>query len=354
MRIRFRLPGMFLLGLALASSAAGQAAPAAAPQRWARLGDFRLDNGAVIRDCRLGYRVAGKLNSARSNAILWPSWFTGTAGSLLNYAGPGRMLDPGKYFIIFVDALGDGVSSSPSNSRLQPGLRFPRFSVRDMVRSEHRLAAQVLHLPHLLAVMGISKGGMQSFQWAVSYPGYVSKIIPIVGSPRPAAYDRLLWRTGIEIIRHSRGFDRGAYRHPPPLPALWDLTSLNLTTRSYRNRRTSLAAFPAWHRRIEHPAAPFDADNWLRQAQAMMRLDVARPYGDSMRRAVARVRARMLIVPSARDHMVTPGPAEAFYRLLPAGQGRLLLLRSDCGHTAPGCEAARLAAAVRRMLRGAH
>lgn len=320
--------------------------------RWARLGNFQLANGKTIRHCRLGYRTLGRLNRARTNAILWPSWFSGTSKNLLGYAGPRRMLDPRRYFIIFVDALGDGVSSSPSNSKYQPGLRFPRFSIRDMVHAEHRLAARVLHLPRLDAVMGISMGGMQSFQWAVSYPAYMRYVIPIVGSPRLTSYDRLLWRAGIEIIRHSQGFDHGAYGKAPSLPGLWDLISLNLTTPGYRVAHTRPSAFPTFVQGVEHPSPAFDADNWIRQAEAMMRLNVARSFGGSMARAAARVRAHMLIVPSAQDHMVNPLPAETFARLLPPSRARLIILNSDCGHMVPGCDLQRLNRAVNDFLAG--
>ncbi len=149
---------------------------------------------------------------------------------------------------------------------------------------------------------------------------------------------------------HTRGCDGGAYRQPPPLPALWDLTSLNLTAPEYRNRHIAALAMPALIRRIEHPATPFDADNRMRQAQAMLRLDVTRPYGDSMRRTSAQVQARMLIDLSAQDRMVTPGPAENFSHLAPAGRARIFSPRSDCGHSAAGCEPARLNRAIQHFL----
>lgn len=75
-------------------------------------------------------------------------------------------MDSTRYFVILVDAIGDGVSSSPSNSTKQPLLKFPEFRIHDMVESEHRLAAELLHLSHLLAVMGLSMGGMQTLNGA--------------------------------------------------------------------------------------------------------------------------------------------------------------------------------------------
>ena len=90
-------------------------------QQFAQLGDFRLESGEIITDAVVGYRTAGQLNAARSNAVLVAPWFQGTTGQVARQIGPGKLVDTSKYFVIMVDALGNGVSSSPSTSARQAG-----------------------------------------------------------------------------------------------------------------------------------------------------------------------------------------------------------------------------------------
>jgi homoserine O-acetyltransferase len=79
-------------------------------------------------------------------------------------------LDTSKYFIVATDAIGNGPTTSPSNSQAQPRMAFPRFLIRDMVTSQHRLMTQHLGIPHVVAVVGPSMGGMQSLQWGRRTP----------------------------------------------------------------------------------------------------------------------------------------------------------------------------------------
>ena len=47
-------------------------------QQFAALGDFKLESGKYIYDCRLGYRTFGRLNGDKSNVVLVPTWLAGT------------------------------------------------------------------------------------------------------------------------------------------------------------------------------------------------------------------------------------------------------------------------------------
>jgi homoserine O-acetyltransferase len=315
-------------------------------QRFAQLGDFRVESGEVIRDCRIGYRIFGKLNDERSNAILFTTWASGTTAQLQSNIGPGKLVDDSKYFVIAIDALSNGVSSSPSNSRLQPRMRFPKLTIHDMVNAQREVLTRILHLNHLQAVIGISMGGMQTFQWMVSFPDFMDKAIPIVGSPQLAPYDLILWQAQVDAIMNDRGWNNGNYSRNPARAADVEFGALLLTTPdNYNKHITRRQVFEELEKEKEQPG--FDSNNKIRQAQAMMALDVTKDFAGSMERAAASVKARVLIIVAKLDHVVTPGPALKFANLL---HSQLLVLESDCGHMAPGCESQKVNQAVADFL----
>ncbi|MEP7303278.1 MAG: alpha/beta fold hydrolase [Caldimonas sp.] len=148
-----------------------------APHREFALGDLCLESGATIVDCRQSYATHGMLNAERSNAVLICASLSGTHHRLDFLIGAGKALDPTRWYVIATDPIGNGLSTSPSNSAAQPGMRFPRFALRDMVEAQHRLLTTELGIARLHAVVGASMGGMQALQWAVSHPTFMERIV---------------------------------------------------------------------------------------------------------------------------------------------------------------------------------
>lgn len=311
-----------------------------------QLGTCALESGEHIDNCQLGYRTYGTLNATQSNAILFPTWFTGTSESLKQFAAPENLLNPSLYFIVFIDALGDGVSSSPSNSTTQPRMQFPRFTIRDMVETEYRLATEVLGLKHVHAVMGISMGGMQTFQWVVSHPGFMDRAVPMVGSPQLTSTDLLLWNAELHALQNDPAWKGGNYDGHPNLRAVSDIHEFALTTPTHLATGTPRAEFKGWLEKVEADTK-FDWNDWHRQLEAMLAQDVARDDGGSLAAAAKRVKAKMLIVESEQDHMVNPLPAKEFAKLINA---KVVALTGDCGHIATGCESAKINPAIQESL----
>jgi homoserine O-acetyltransferase len=315
-------------------------------QKFADLGDFKLVSGETLRNARIGYRTFGKMNADRSNIVVLPTWAGGTTEELKDNVGAGKLINDADYYVLLIDALSNGVSSSPSNSTTQPHMKFPKITVRDMVNTEHELLTRKLDIKHVKAVMGISMGGMQTFQWMVSYPDFMDKAIPIVGSPHVAPYDVVMWRLDIDALKGSAGWNHGDYNDNPAKLVHFEIGELILQTPTEYNRTHTREQVLQALKKAETDKAE-DANNTIRQSEAMIALDVADVYGGSMEKAAAAVRAKVFVVVAKQDHTVTPQPARNFAELLHAP---LLELESDCGHLAPGCESTKLAAAVSDFL----
>ena len=205
-----------------------------------------------------------------------------------------------------------------------------------MVASQHALLTKVLHIPHVRAVMGISMGGMQTFQWILTYPTFMDRAVTIVGSPQLAPYDLLLWQSQLDAIFNDPEWKGGDYAKQPLLRAVQEIQDLALTTPEHYNRLNTRQTFLDGVAKRVPPT--LDANDRVRQLQAMVHHDVAAPaatpFGGSLAKAAAQVKTSLLVVVDARDHMVTPGPALEFAA---AAHARVLKEDTDCGHLLPSC-----------------
>jgi homoserine O-acetyltransferase len=307
-------------------------------QQFAALGDLKLQGGGVIQDFRLGYRTLGTLNAGKSNAILWPSWLGGKSEDLLQFLGPGKVVDTTNYFVVLVDAIGNGVSSSPSNSSKQPLMKFPAFTIRDMVEAEHRLLTDVLHVSHLRAVMGISMGGMQTFEWAVAYPDFMDLAIPMVGSPQSTSFDKLLWAAEIDAIELDPAWNNGDPTGPLTrgFAVSEEIDQMTLTSPAYRVAHTTPRDFDAFLADLKKRAVGDGgaASNQIRQREAIISLDIPGEVGLTLAESAKKVRARMLVIVSPQDHHVNPAPAQ---QLAAATGAPVIILDSPCGHISLAC-----------------
>jgi homoserine O-acetyltransferase len=157
------------------------------PHHSLALGDFLLESGECIKDASVSYVIHGTLNEARTNAVLGLSAIGSNHHRLDFLIGDNQALDPAQWAVICVDALGNGLSSSPSNSTRQPGLTFPRFSIRDMVASQKCLMRH-LDITQWHAVVGTSMGGMQALQWAVSFPSAMRRVVAMTPIARTTSW----------------------------------------------------------------------------------------------------------------------------------------------------------------------
>lgn len=146
-------------------------------------------------------------------------------------------------------------------------------------------------------------------------------------------------------MKADPAWQNGNYTQPPPAmiaELIWDM---NVTTPANYARSHPLDHFDADFDKYRKGILPFDANDWITQLEAVLRLDVS--HGGAMEDAAKRVKARVLVVSSQQDHMVNPKPALDFAALLGA---RTVVLNGDCGHIAFSCEGGTLNPIVRAFL----
>ena len=175
------------------------------------IGDLDLEEGGTIRGCKLAVATHGTLNAAKDNAILVPTWYSGTSKIIEQvYIGKGR--DPDKYFIVVVNQIGNGLSSSPHNTPAPDGMaNFPKVRIGDDVRAQHQLLTERFGLTSLALVVGGSMGAQQTYEWAVRYPEMVKRAAPIAGTAKNTDHDFLFTETLVEAITSDPAFAVGHY-----------------------------------------------------------------------------------------------------------------------------------------------
>jgi pimeloyl-ACP methyl ester carboxylesterase len=169
---------------------------------------------------KVGYATHGKLNQAKSNAILVTHAASGVRTSNAALIGPGKAYDTDKYFVVTVDAIGGGNSSQPKDGL---GPKFPKYTIRDMVRAQHDLLTNGLGLAHVVAIGGPSMGAQQALEWGIHYPDFTDGLLLIVPASRSDRHVRALLPArlpGCEgAARASRPSRSTAIGHCALLPA---------------------------------------------------------------------------------------------------------------------------------------
>ncbi|MEQ8495492.1 MAG: hypothetical protein RLW42_14885, partial [Gammaproteobacteria bacterium] len=119
-------------------------------------GPFEFEDGGHLPNLQLAYAVHGKLSRKRDNAVLFPTWYSGTSKLVEQlYVGKGRALDPARYCIISINQIGSGLSSSPHNTPAPWNMaKFPRVRIGDDVRAQHKLLTEKFGIESLALVVG--------------------------------------------------------------------------------------------------------------------------------------------------------------------------------------------------------
>jgi homoserine O-acetyltransferase len=298
----------------------------------------------MLRNLRLHYVTfetpAADRSGRTTNAVLI---MHGTGGSAKQFVQPkfaavlfvpGGLLDARKYYIIIPDGIGHGASSKPSD-----GLRakFPRYDYHDMVRADHLLVTQGLHLNHLRLVMGTSMGGMQTWMSGEMYPTMMDALMPLASLPVQISGRNRIWRDMVaNAIVSDPGYDGGNYTaEPRAMREVADLLWMVGSAPVYDQRIMPTGeAADAYFRSVVVPLpAHYDANDMLYAVRA------SRDYNPEP--LLGTIQAPLYAVNSAEDQINPPTLGIMEREIAGVKPGRYMLLpispltRGHGTHTIP-------------------
>jgi homoserine O-acetyltransferase len=323
-----------------------------------------LADGAVLERPAIGYQSWGRLNARRDN-VIWvchaltastdvPAWWPALFG-------PGRALDPERYFIICANVLGGcygslGPRSDRGDGRAFGG-DFPSLQIEDLV-AHQRLLLEHLDLRGIELVIGGSMGGFQALEWALQEPNRVRRLALVASSWRQPADAVALAELQCALVRQDPAFADGHYgTHAGPVRGL--ALARQLGHYSYRASDEFEQRFGRARREdgrlqvlsyLDHQGNKlvqrFDANSYLRLSTAMNHFDLG--ASAPIERVLGRIHASTLVVAIDTDRLYPPREQIELARMLP--NARLLQVHSDRGHDGFLADAQSFEPALRELL----
>lgn len=342
-----------------------------------RSGEFRLQNGSVLPELHVAYETYGRLAADGRNAVLITHGYTSSHHAAGRYRpggapvglaedqpgywdkliGPGKAIDTDRFFVVSSNMLGSSYGSTAPQSRdARTGKRygpdFPRIAVADIVAAQ-RLLLDSLGVKHLVAVAGPSYGGFQAFQWAVSYPGFMSGIVPAVTAPSssttPESTRRLLDRLATDPgWRGGRYYDRGERKSG----VRGIMTAIRIETLKNYGIEAQLRPMHPDPKELE-AAVVRAAEPWGRTFDAHSLVVLRRALeGFDLTPQLGSIKAKVLYVVSRTDKLFPPSAVPAIMAALKSAgvDARYFEIDSEFGHQASGTDAEKWAPALRAFM----
>ena len=306
------------------------------------LGELTLQSGQRLEDARLCFVTRGRLNAARDNAVLFPTYYGGTHIENLALVAAGRALDPERYFIVIPNLFGNGVSSSPSNHATQGGVHFPHVTLLDNVAAQQRLLLERFGIERLALAFGWSMGAQQAYHHAALFPERVERLLAVCGSARTSPHNWVFLEGVKAALLADPTFAGGRYAQPPRaglaafgrVYAGWAYSQTFFREGLYRRlgHATPEALLQAW----EHEHEQYDANDLLCMLRTWQHADIAGSprYGGNLDEALAAITARAIVMPCRTDLYF---PVEdSRLEVARLRRGELRVLESPFGHVAGG------------------
>jgi homoserine O-acetyltransferase len=334
---------------------------------------LKLDSGKSLSPFAIAYMTYGRLNDAKSNAVLICHALTGDQfvasdhpvtgkpGWWTTMVGPGKSIDTDRFFVICANVIG-GCMGSTGPAECDPasgkpyGLSFPLITIRDMVRAQAMLVEQ-LGIETLLAVVGGSMGGMQVLQWAASYPEKLRGVIPIACAARHSAQNIAFHEVGRQAIMADPDWQGGEYQLHGTRPSkglavarmaahityLSEAALQRKFGRALQNREALSFQFAPdfqiesyLHHQGMSFVDRFDANSYLYITRAMDYFDLAADYDGQLAKAFAGGAPRFCIISFTSDWLFPTAENKSIAHALNAVAANVSFveIKTDKGHDA--------------------
>jgi homoserine O-acetyltransferase len=306
------------------------------------LGNLPLQCGQTLPEARLAYKTYGKLAPNRSNVILYPTSYGAQHFDTEWLIGPGRVLDPGEWFIVIPNMFTNGLSTSPSNcvEACRYG-NWPAISHVDNIGAQRRLLRQVFGVERIALIYGWSMGAQQALHWGALFPDEVERICAVCGSAKTSPHNLVFiegvkaaltcdpaWRDGWFDAKPERGL-----RAMGRVYAGWAMSHAFYRERLYERFGVS---------NIEDFIVQFWEANFLRrngndllaQLDIWARSDISanKKYSQDLRAALGAIQARAIIMPGRTDLYFTAYDSRIETDMMPNAEFRPI--ESNFGHRA--------------------
>jgi len=350
---------------------------------------LRLDSGATLAPLEIAYKTYGRLNAARSNAVLVchaltgdqhlasTHPLTGKPGWWDRFVGPGKPLDTDRLFVICTNVIGGCMGStgpaSTDPATGQPyGLAFPVITIADMVRAQAMLI-EAMGIETLFAVVGGSMGGMQVLQWAADYPERLFSAICIAAAPRHSAQNIAFHEVGRQAIMADPDWRGGAYEAEGVRPEKGLAVARMAAHITYLSEAALQRKFGRELQRdglswgfdadfqvesyLRHQGTSFvdrfDANSYLYITRALDYFDLAAQHGGALTEAFSRARSvKFCVLSFSSDWLYPTVESREIVRALNAAGARasFVEIETDKGHDAFFLDEPQLDATLRGFL----
>ena len=274
-----------------------------------QLGDLALQSGKTLKNARIAYQAYGTLNAAKDNVVLICTAFGARHLDVEWMIGPGKAIDPAKYFIVVPNQFGNGLSSSPSDFGYGDS-DWVDVTLNDNIGAQRKLLQQQFGIERLKLVCGWSMGGMQTYHWAALYPRDVERAAVLCGSAKTAPHNQVFLEGVKAVLCTDAAFQNGRFVEMPQrglrslgrFYAGWALSQTFYREELWRmTGATSLESYL-----VDFWEAPFlqrHAGNILAQAHSWQRGDISdnQLYKGSVAQALQAIQARTLLMPGSTD-----------------------------------------------------